>query len=154
MCGVVKRFVPAKRPASAYFVRRMSSRQRHVPPVWSQQIHDTSFCCFMKCDVHISLLSPSASVGGSAVPARDGNILIVGGNNFRYAEGLSQPGFTGIRVGGFHDTSFQSDMKCDVYPCKELYIRKHLFVGCRVVSDGSCSCFSHDFCCTGLPEED
>ena len=41
--------------------------------------------------------------------------------NGSVAEALYQPGFVGTRVGGFHDTSLQSNMKCDVYICKELH---------------------------------
>ena len=70
-----------------------------------------------------SLLAANALVkkGGSAVPARDGDILTVGGKRVRFAERLFQAGFTGNRIGGFHGTSLQSNMKCDVYVCKELY---------------------------------
>ena len=41
--------------------------------------------------------------------------------NGSVAEALYQPGFVGTRVGGFHDTSLQSNMKCDINICKELY---------------------------------
>ena len=58
-----------------------------------------------------SLLVPNAFVGGSAVPARDGDILSVGDKRFRCVE----QDFTGNRVDGFHDTSLQSNMMCDVY---------------------------------------
>ena len=39
-----------------------------------------------------------------------------------------QAGFTGTRVGGFHGTSLQSLMKCDVYACKELYAASRCLV--------------------------
>ena len=41
--------------------------------------------------------------------------------NGSVAEALYPPVFVGTRVGGFHDTSLQSNMKCDVYICKGLY---------------------------------
>ena len=52
-----------------------------------------------------SLLAANASVGGSAVPARVGYILTVGGKRVRFTESLFQAGFTGNRIDGFHGTS-------------------------------------------------
>ena len=51
----------------------------------------------------------------------DGNIITVGAERFHCAEWLFQPSFTGKEASGFHDTSFQYVMKCDVYIRKELY---------------------------------
>ena len=67
-----------------------------------------------------SLLAANASVSGSAVSARVGDILIVGVKRVRLFERLFQAGFIGNRIGGFRGTSLQSNMGSDVYACKEL----------------------------------
>merc|ERR1711965_468030 len=46
----------------------------------------------------------------------DGNIITVGSERFRCPEVLFQPSFIGKEASGIHDTTFQSIMKCDVYP--------------------------------------
>ena len=51
----------------------------------------------------------------------DGNIITVGAKRFRFVKVLFQPSFTVEEASGFHDTSFQSKMKCDVNIRKNLY---------------------------------
>ena len=75
-----------------------------------------------------SLLAANASVGGSAVPARVGDILTVGGKRVRLTERLFQASFTGNKIGGFCGTSLQSNMGSDVYACKELVAALHRLV--------------------------
>ena len=44
----------------------------------------------------------------------DRNIITVGAERLHCVEALFQPGFTGKKASGFHDTSLQSNMECDV----------------------------------------
>jgi len=57
----------------------------------------------------------------------DGNIISVGVKRFLHVEVLLQPNFMGEGASEIHDTSFQSNMKCDVN------IRKDLKLYCLVV---------------------
>ena len=81
------------------------------------------------------MLATNASVGGSAVPAQDGNILSICGKRFRCAEVFLQPGFNGTRVSGFYDTSLQSSMKCDVHIRKRT-VRHFALSGGTIVFGG------------------
>ena len=57
----------------------------------------------------------------------DGNVIIDGAERFHCVEELFHPSPTGKEASGFHDTFFQSNMKCDV-------TRRHGVVRhCRVV---------------------
>ena len=64
---------------------------------------------------------------------RDGNVITVGAKRFHCAEVLLHPIFIGKGVSGFHDTSFQFIVKCDVDIRKELYA--------NVVSSGGTTMF-------------
>ena len=51
----------------------------------------------------------------------DENFITVGAERFCCAEVLLLPNFKGEGAIGIHDTSLQSNMKCGVYTCKNLY---------------------------------
>jgi len=51
----------------------------------------------------------------------DGNIITVDAKRFLNVEVLFQPNFIGERASGIHDTSLQSNKKCDVYIRNEMY---------------------------------
>ena len=51
-----------------------------------------------------------------------------GAKCFRYAKAMFHPSFTDAEASGFHETSLQSNMKCDVYVRKELYAMSCCYV--------------------------
>ena len=101
------------------YVDNISPGRKH-PQCW-RQTRPLADALFQPGSETSSLLAANASFGGSAVPARVGDILTVGGKRVRFAERLFQAGFTGNRIGGFHGTSLQSNMESDIYACKELF---------------------------------
>ena len=70
--------------------------------------------CFVGADYDTELKSTAEIDKEKTYVFPDGNIIIVGAERFHCAEVLFQPRFTGKKASGFHDTSFQSNMKCDV----------------------------------------
>ena len=59
----------------------------------------------------------------------DRNIISIGAGRFRCVEVLFQPNFIREEASGFHDTSLQCNMKCDVYIRKELSNGTTMFQG-------------------------
>ena len=68
-----------------------SSPGRRRPHCWRQTL-PLAEVLFQPGTETSSLLAANASVGGSAVPARDGDILTVGGKRFRWGKCCSSPG--------------------------------------------------------------
>ena len=56
----------------------------------------------------------------------------MGAERFRCAEMLFQPSFGGKEASGIHDTSFQSNMKCDADIRKDLHAEVGLYDGVAV----------------------
>ena len=51
----------------------------------------------------------------------DGQVITIGNERFRAPESLYQPSFLGMEIGGIHENTYQSIMKCDVDIRKDLY---------------------------------
>ncbi|XP_063718602.1 actin CyI, cytoplasmic-like [Symsagittifera roscoffensis] len=51
----------------------------------------------------------------------DGQVITIGNERFRAPESLLQPSLLGMEIGGIHDNTYQSIMKCDVDIRKDLY---------------------------------
>jgi len=51
----------------------------------------------------------------------DGQVITIGNERFRAPESLFQPSLLGMEMGGIHDNTYQSIMKCDVDIRKDLY---------------------------------
>merc|ERR1712098_904209 len=51
----------------------------------------------------------------------DGQVITIGNERFRCPEALFQPSFLGMGSAGFHETTYNSIMKCDVDIRKDLY---------------------------------
>ncbi|CAI9776736.1 unnamed protein product [Fraxinus pennsylvanica] len=51
----------------------------------------------------------------------DGQVITIGTERFRCPEVLFQPSMIGMEVAGFHETTYNSIMKCDVDIRKDLY---------------------------------
>jgi len=49
----------------------------------------------------------------------DRNIIFVGAERFNCVDVLFQPNSVDKEARGIHDISFQNNMKCDAYTCKE-----------------------------------
>ena len=60
----------------------------------------------------------------------------------------SSQGFTGTGASGFHDTSPQSNMKCDVYVSKELYA--HVVLSTAFAATRLCTLVSPSLLCAVL----
>jgi len=60
----------------------------------------------------------------------DGQVITVGNERFRAPECLFQPAFLGMEIGGVHENTYGSIMKCDID------IRKDLYANC-VLSGGT-----------------
>ena len=61
----------------------------------------------------VALAASAMTIKVGAPP--DGNMIIVGAKRHHCAKMLFQPSFTGKQASEFRDTSFQSNMRCDVY---------------------------------------
>ncbi|KAL8110614.1 hypothetical protein AgCh_026376 [Apium graveolens] len=51
----------------------------------------------------------------------DGQVIAIGAERFRCAEGLFQPSLLGMIADGIHETTYNSIMKCDIDIRKDLY---------------------------------
>ncbi|GAA0163647.1 actin and actin related protein [Lithospermum erythrorhizon] len=51
----------------------------------------------------------------------DGQVITIGSERFRCAEVLFQPSIIGMEAVGIHETTYNSNMKCDVDIRKDLY---------------------------------
>jgi actin beta/gamma 1 len=51
----------------------------------------------------------------------DGQVITIGNERFRAPEALFQPSLLGMEVGGIHETTYKSIMKCDLDIRKDLY---------------------------------
>jgi len=52
----------------------------------------------------------------------DGQVIIIGAERFRCLEVIFQPSMIGMEVGGIHETTYNSIMKCDINIRKDLYV--------------------------------
>ena len=59
----------------------------------------------------------------------DGEDITIGNERFRVPEAMFQPSFIGMEIGGIHETTYNSIMKCDADIGKDLYANKVLSGG-------------------------
>ena len=99
----------------------------------------TKKLCYSGMDCDTELNSTAATDKEKTCELSDGNIITVCAERFHCAEVSFHPSFTVQKASDFHDTSFQSNMKCDVYIRKDLYA--------NVVSSGSVATFQQIVAC-------